>query len=215
MEQSATPAKTSKHATWRSPHPSPGIAVSDIGKVLDVAAELIADVGIAKFSMQDLADRVGIAKPTLYAYVGNKSFLLEGIFDRVIAHAEDFVAEARTTPTPAERLDTLIELWTRGSVLDVSYYRVYFGCEHELSEEARARMRRRLAALFADIRDLIAEGQKAGVFDSTLDPKVMTFAIVWMCTGAGNWFSSDDRLTWEQVADQFVRLIRGGLLRKK
>jgi AcrR family transcriptional regulator len=214
MEQSAT-AKTSEHTRWQSPHPSPGIAVSDIGKVLDVAAELIAEVGIAKFSMQDLADQVGIAKPTLYAYVGNKAFLLEGIFDRVIAHAEDFVAEARTAPTPAERLDSLIRLWTRGSVLDVSYYRVYFGCEHELSKEARTRMRRRLAALFADIRDLIAEGQKAGAFDSTLDPKVMTFAIVWMCTGTGNWFSSEDRITWEEVADQFVHFVRGGLAPRK
>lgn len=201
----------SQHFQWRSPHPSPGIAVSDIGEVFDVAAELIAEVGTAKFSMQDLADRVGIAKPTLYAYVGNKASLLEGIFDRVLAYAESMVAEARAQDSPEARLATLIRNWTRGSVLDVAYYRVYFGSEHELSPEARKRMRRRVAAIVADIRGLVTEGQSTGAFDANLDPTVVTLAIIWMCTSTGTWFSDDGKLTWEDIADQYIALVGGGL----
>lgn len=201
----------SRHFQWRSPHPSPGIAVSDIAEVFDVAAELIAEVGTAKFSMQDLADRVGIAKPTLYAYVGNKASLLEGIFDRVLAYAESMAAEARAQASPEARLETLIRNWTRGSVLDVAYYRVYFGSEHELSPEGRERVRLRVASLVADIRELVTEGQSTGAFNATLDPTVVTFAIIWMCTATGTWFSDAGKLTWENIADQYIQLVGGGL----
>lgn len=204
-----------QHFQWRSPHPSPGIAVSDIGEVFDVAAELIAENGTAKFSMQDLADRVGIAKPTLYAYVGNKASLLEGIFDRVLAYAESMLAEAQAQDSSEGKLATVVRLWTRGSVLDVAYYRVYFGSEHELSPEARKRIRRRVAALVSGIRELITEGQSSGAFDDRLDPAVVAFAIVWMCTSTGTWFSERGDLTWEGVAEQYMALISGGLFKAR
>jgi AcrR family transcriptional regulator len=204
----------SQHIQWRSPHPSPGIAVSDIGDVFDVAAELIAERGMARFSMQDLADRVGIAKPTLYAYVGNKASLLEGIFDRVLAYAESMLAEAQVQESSEAKLATLIRLWTRGSVLDVAYYRVYFGYEHELADQAHKRVRRRVAALVASIRDLVIEGQASGSFESKLDPAVVAFAIVWMCTSTGSWFSEGGDLTWEAVADQYIALVGGGLIKR-
>src|SRR5271154_4897270 len=111
---------------WKSPHRNPGIAVSDVGQILDAAAAMLAETGFAKFSMQDLADAVGVAKPTLYAYVGTKPSLLEGLFDRVLGYAEDLIAEAGAQPDPRDRLRAVIAAWTGTAINRTDYYRVYF-----------------------------------------------------------------------------------------
>jgi AcrR family transcriptional regulator len=48
--------------------------------VLDAARELCAERGLAGWSMRDLATRVGLKAPTLYAYFANKHAIYDALF---------------------------------------------------------------------------------------------------------------------------------------
>src|SRR5271154_6855716 len=137
---------------WKSPHRNPGIAVSDVGQILDAAAAMLAETGFAKFSMQDLADAVGVEKPTLYAYVGTKPSLLEGLFDRLRA---------------------VIAVWTGTAIIRTDYYRVYFGAAQELLAPARDQVRPRTQLIMRAIRAIIEDCQRTGMCDAGADPTVL------------------------------------------
>ena len=57
-------------------------------RVLDAAATLFLDVGYDAASMQQLADRLGLHKSSLYHYVNSKEDLLEQLIDEAQTKAE-------------------------------------------------------------------------------------------------------------------------------
>jgi TetR/AcrR family transcriptional regulator, cholesterol catabolism regulator len=197
---------------WRSPHRSPGIAVSDVGEILDAAASILAETGFAKFSMQELADTVGIAKPTLYAYVGTKPSLLEGLFDRVLGYAEELIAQARERPDPRDGLRAVIAAWTATSIHRTDYYRVYFGAAQELPGPAREQVRHRSSLIMRSIREIIERCQRVGSCDRDADPTVLAYAIAWMCIGTGQWYRSGGPIDEQRLVSHYLRLVESGFL---
>lgn len=197
---------------WQSPHRGPGIAISDVGQILDAAAALLAESGFAKFSMQDLADTVGVAKPTLYAYVGTKPSLLEGLFDRVLGYAEDLIARASEHEDPRDRLRAVIAAWTGTSIHRNDYYRVYFGAAQELPAPAREQVRRRSQLIMHSIRDIIGECQRLGTCDPDADATVVAYAISWMCIGTGQWYRPGGPIDEQRLVAHYLQLVESGFL---
>jgi AcrR family transcriptional regulator len=197
---------------WKSPHRSPGMAVSDVGQILDAAAAMLAETGFAKFSMQDLADAVGVAKPTLYAYVGTKSSLLEGLFDRVLGYAEDLIAEASQQPDPRDRLRAVIAAWTGTAINRTDYYRVYFGAAQELLAPARDQVRHRTQLIMRAIRAIIEDCQRTGTCDAEADPTVLAYAISWMCIGTGQWYRPGGPIDEHRLVAHYLQLVESGFL---
>jgi AcrR family transcriptional regulator len=74
--------------------------------MLDAAHGLFAERGFAAVTMDDIADAVGITKPLLYNYFGNKErhylACMQPAGDALIAAVVDAV---RSTATPADALD--------------------------------------------------------------------------------------------------------------
>lgn len=198
-------------ARWRSPHPSPGTAVSDVGVILDVAAKMLAERGFVKFSMQDLADEVGIAKPTLYAYVGTKASLVEGIFDRVLGYGEDLIADAHAQENPRDRLRAIVAAWTGVSINRPDYYRVYLGAGPELPVAPREAVRRRGKLIMNAIRDIVRECQDAGLLDPDADPTVLAFTISWICLGTGQWYRPGGPVDEDALVALYMQMIESGV----
>lgn len=63
-----------------------------IEEVLDVAAQVMAEQGVAGLSVGEVARRMGIRPPSLYVYFASKSALYDALFERgaglVLAHME-------------------------------------------------------------------------------------------------------------------------------
>ncbi|HOV15016.1 MAG TPA: TetR/AcrR family transcriptional regulator, partial [Spirochaetota bacterium] len=53
-------------------------------KILEVALELFSDKGYDGTGIQEIVDKSGITKPTLYYYFGNKEGILLAIFDKFL-----------------------------------------------------------------------------------------------------------------------------------
>jgi len=68
-------------------------------RVLDAATELLADRGTV--TMRAVAQRLGVAPNALYSHVADKTELVDGVLDRVLANVEAPGPEARIDPGAA------------------------------------------------------------------------------------------------------------------
>ena len=180
--------------------------------VFDAAAKLFREKGYQNTTMKDIADQLGITKPTLYARTKSKLEILEGIFTHVLESAEKKVQEANELATPLERVTMIVHFWTKNAVELQAQQHVFMGDERELPPRLMRYYRRWSSECQVALRDWIAEGQRTGVFRKSLDPVVTSFAIIAMTTWTARWYRDDGPLTPDAIADSYCDLVLPGLL---
>ena len=83
--------------------PQQGRAQLTRGRLLDVAGELLAEVGIERISTNMIAARAGLTPPALYRYFGDKYAVLEALGRRLMerqnAVLEDWLARQAAEDT--------------------------------------------------------------------------------------------------------------------
>ncbi|MEO8195437.1 MAG: TetR/AcrR family transcriptional regulator [Thermoanaerobaculia bacterium] len=71
-------------------------------EILDCAAELVAESGLAQLTMKRLAERVGFTEPALYRHYPGKSALLAAMIERLggrlLPTMEEIAGDRRLTP---------------------------------------------------------------------------------------------------------------------
>lgn len=159
--------------------------------------------------MGELADRFGFTKPALYYYVGSKEKLLVEIlgsaFDR-LERALDEILES--TSDPAEWLRALVEELVRVatgpttrilSTIDLTDG----GLEESVLATARDRNRQYLSR----VADLISTGQHQGAFRRDLDPTVVAFGVIGMCSWVARWYVPSGQLAPQDIALTYATLL--------
>jgi AcrR family transcriptional regulator len=139
-------------------------------EILTAVGELLSEKGYSAMSMDELAARVGISKPTLYSIFPTKEDLLV----ETIVHGMDRVAavvQADQTPrSPLQRLTfilrTVIQLQvSKGALTPRPWSPEVFQLVC-MREEVVERMRANEAVLF----DLIRQGITSGEINQILEP---------------------------------------------
>jgi AcrR family transcriptional regulator len=180
-------------------------------EIIDLAAELFDRHGYARVSMEQIALRAGIAKPTLYHYFRGKDEILRGIHESFMdllleRHAE----RQRLGLTPADLLlgvmtDILGLMQThRGHV------RVYFEHHRELPQDVRKEIRAKRDRYERLVREALEEGIAAGQFRD-VDPTTATLAIFGMCNWAYQWWRPQAGADPARTALRMWDLIMHGL----
>jgi len=129
--------------------------------ILDKAAEVFADKGLADTKISDLAEAAGISQGLLYRYFTNKEDVFIALLERAVSGVTDYTLSAiKRTGTPLEKLHWLTEQILKG----MSEQPVYFKIISQAIalpgkvQEVIAKMTP-VGQLF---RELIIEGQNAG-----------------------------------------------------
>ncbi|HEY1970516.1 MAG TPA: TetR/AcrR family transcriptional regulator [Pseudonocardia sp.] len=187
-------------------------AISDVEQIINPAAELFAEKGFQHTSMDELAARIGVAKPTLYSYVGSKTAILQAIYDHFLRVGDAIMEAAAAQATAPERLHSVLRNWTKVSVTMPTYYEVYFNQRTALPPDSRAAVREAASKMMRLIRDFVIEGQRKGELTTSLDPTFLTFSVIALTTQTGQWLDPSSGLTWEDAADQAYQMITTGIL---
>src|SRR3954469_22478092 len=66
-----------------------------IEEVLDIAAEIMTEQGVAGLSVGEIARRMGIRPPSLYVYFPSKNALYDALFARGAREIRDVITEQR------------------------------------------------------------------------------------------------------------------------
>lgn len=148
-----------------------------------IAARLFAEKGYQGTSLADLADALGVQKPSLYHHIDSKEDLL---WEVARAGAEAFHAALDSVPAAAPategiRLALRAHLAVVAGQLDVAT--VFVREWRFLSDERRARFAAERRRYEERIRDLFREGVEASELRTDLD--VATAALLFV--SAANW----------------------------
>lgn len=180
--------------------------------IVATSAALFERHGYHLTSMTNIAEAVGIRKPTLYHYFSTKAEILYWIHEEFIGPLIERQEKRAAENLPAE---TMI----RESILDIlnvmkthwGYVRTFFEHHRELPEpwrgEIEAKRERYRQLLETSIRNAVKEGR---IRD--LDPVITTLAIFGMTNWSYQWYRADGPLSPEEVADAFSDLVLNGML---
>jgi len=135
----------------------------DRDAVLDAAASLLDDEGIAAVSMRRLAARLGVSAMALYRHVGGHGELLLALVDRL-------AAQLVYPPRPADPRQAIVVLW--GTLYDGL-------AEHPWVAEVLARRRLMARSVLGAIEEIHVALRRAGL---TLEEAVRAYRLMWQFT---------------------------------
>jgi len=178
--------------------------------VLHAAARLFNERGYHGTSLELLAEKLGITRPTVYYYFKNKDEIL---FDcvRIALEMIDQAAHGVMARggSAAEQLVAVMYRYAEVMMMDFGMCLVRVG-DGPLQPDSRAKLRKLQANIDHKLRELIAQGiqQKAFV---PRDPKLGAFAVAGALNSIGRWYQLDGELSPQEIADNFVATLIGGL----
>ena len=183
--------------------------------ILRAAVRTFADRGFFGAQVADVARAAGVAAGTVYLYFRGKDDLLVSIFERTMREAiGEGKAALAEAPSPLDRLRRIAHLHLARLGEDRALAVVF---QVELRQSTKF-MEQFSSSLLRDylgvIRDVIAEGQAAGVFRRAVNPtlaaKVIFGALDEMAT---NWILSERDYQLEDDAEPVMNLLLGGLIK--
>ena len=193
----------------------PAEDVGRVSQILAVAAELFASKGFEATSIRDIAEGVGISKPTIYHYFTDKSALYIRI---IVTGAEQLCrfTEQKTAghATPAARFRAFVEGHAQYFAENrVFYVAANFGFAGLRDQRGRAQVIKWRDRHEANLRRVIQEGLDSGEFAGVSAP-ILSRAVLSCLTGMARWHREDGALSAGDVARLFSDLFLNGALRR-
>jgi TetR/AcrR family transcriptional regulator, cholesterol catabolism regulator len=189
-------------------------------RLLDAAAEVIKEKGLEATSVNDIAERLGTDRASVYYYYGGK----QEIFLALVRHAvEEVVVVAETIAASQEsstvRLKRLMRAALDGYERNYPIMFLYIqedmrrvpGDGSEAGAELQELGRRYEAALGKITRD----GVNSGEFHEDLDDSLLKFAILGAMNWTHRWFVPGERLTGAEVGEAFADYLLRGVRRPR
>lgn len=151
--------------------------------ILAKAADLFDDLGYGRTSLQDIADAVGIARPSLYHYFKSKEEILALIVERTTESRLLIAEELRRMEAPPQvRLSALIRQLGRAIVENPIGLRLTLSNAGSLPPEVQQRSARSRRVMFELLVEILNEGMDAGVL-RPMDARQSAAIIIAAITG--------------------------------
>jgi AcrR family transcriptional regulator len=178
--------------------------------VIRAAAREFNRKGYHNTSLDDIAARLEVTKPTVYYYVTSKEQLLFQCFRAGVERIRAAFRDVRDLEVPArERLNAVLRHYGAAVASEFGWCMV-----RAEDQDLSPAMSRHIKALKSEvdhgIRRLIREGMQDGSIQPC-DPKMTAFALAGALNWIAHWYREDQSLTGAQIADAFVAIFEGGL----
>jgi AcrR family transcriptional regulator len=164
----------------------------DLESVLRAAVEVFNERGYDGSSMEDLSQRLGIAKSAIYHHVSGKEELLRLALDRALDGWSEAAERARALDAPAiVRLEMLV----RGTVAVLEsrlpYVTLLLRVRGNTAAERAALDRRR--SFDALVASLVEEAERDGDIRADVDPKITARLLFGMVNSLVEWYRPPGR----------------------
>lgn len=180
--------------------------------VLRAAARAFSEQGFHRTSLDDVAERLNVTKPTLYHYVRGKDEILFECVRIGLERLDSAAASAEARRSGGSGLDRLIVLWTEYAHIvteDFGRCLILVG-EDPLPAETRKDLRALKGKIDKRFRGLI----EAGIADGSIrpcDPKLLAFAAAGALSWIARWHDPAGPLGVDSIADQTIRFFVDGI----
>ena len=179
--------------------------------LLRAAVRMFNERGFHATSLDDVAASLGISKPTIYHYLGNKEQVLLECVTRGLNQLLDAAAEARASDgSGAERLASFLRRYAEINMDDFGRCVIRTG-DSALSPDGVRKFRALKRGIDIAMRDLIAEGIEDGSV-APVDPRMLAFTLAGALNWPAYWHSPDGAQSPEQISRVMVDLLAQGFI---
>ena len=179
--------------------------------IKSVCIDLFFKKGYFATSISDIAKGSGIQKASIYYHYASKEDLLFHILKSIM---NDLTTTLKQRLAAVSGIEQRIRAAVRGHVcFHLERQRENFIANSELrgltAEHYRIIVNKRdeYELIF---QNLIRQGTEEGVF-ADVDVKILSYAILTLCTAGATWYNSSGRLTVDEIADIYENFIISGL----
>ncbi|MET7333739.1 TetR/AcrR family transcriptional regulator [Nonomuraea sp. NPDC005650] len=177
-------------------------------RLLAEATRLFAERGFEGTSVQEIVMAAGVTKGAMYHYFDSKDDLLHEIYARVLRMQMERLTRIAAGPGDVRRrlyraAADVVE--TTAANLDDS--KIFFRSMHLLAPETQKSVRAERRRYHERFRDLVAEGQREGVFSDRVPAELVVDYFFGSVHHLGSWFHVDGPLTGAQVGRHFADLL--------
>ncbi len=178
--------------------------------IVSRSAELFDRHGYHATSVNDIAEAVGISKPTLYHYVKGKDEILYWIhqeFSNWLIARQD---SRRDVPMSNSQriLETMADIFELMESRP-GHVRTFFEHYRELPIDAQTDIGASRDRYFEMVKSLISAGIDSGELRA-VDPTFATLAMFGVCNWAYQWFRPDGPMTPRQIAYLMFDILNNG-----
>lgn len=179
-------------------------------QILEAAAFVFHEKGYSAATLQDIADRVGILKGSIYYYIKTKGDLLENLLFQVHAEGLAMVRESLGGQGDVlDRLDRLVHAYLSFIIDNPEKTTVYIHEVQQLSREARDKIFRD-HSLRRLVEAVLVEGQTTGLIHPSLDPRLAAQTMLSSLNSIYQWYQpSADRPAPFLIDHMAVTTLRG------
>jgi AcrR family transcriptional regulator len=185
-------------------------------KLIEAAAQVFREKGYTTATINDIAERFGTDRATLYYYVGGKEqLLIECVSEVLDSNLEQGRRIVAGDGTVREKLTALIEITLRSYQDAYPYAYVYIqedmthiGSNSTAWAEKLVEKTRAFERL---VFDLIEQGVADGSFRADLASSLVANALFGMMNWTHRWFVPGRRYDAQQLADVFLAVLFEGI----
>ena len=180
--------------------------------ILEAAARIFGEKGYHATSMHDIADSVHLRKASLYHHFESKQEILIALLNQALDLINTNLEAVLTQSlSPDEKLrlamDSYLQTITENQNLAAVLLLDLRSLDPHLKSLHAAR-REKFERLW---KDLIVEGNQAGVFNS-IDPSITGRAILGVMNWTVMWYHSDGPRSASEISNLFTDLLLHGLM---
>lgn len=188
--------------------------MSPMGDTIKTAAiNLFFQQGYFATSMSAIARACRIQKASIYYHFASKEHLL---FSIMTTSMDDLMAYLAENLARAGQIEDKMRAAVRSHVnFHLTRQKETFIASSELrglSPEHRAAIVKQRDTYESIFQELIQQGITKGIF-SREDVKILSYAILTLCTAGASWFNPKGRLSVEAIAGIYEKFVINGLKR--
>lgn len=177
-------------------------------QLVEVATEVFFEKGYDAASLQDIADRLGMLKGSLYYYIQSKEDLLYELISEVHKAGLANIKTLAAQPGHAlERLHMVVVGHVEHVCRNLTSTAVFL---HELQALPRERQAEIIGAegsYRGVFQELLIEGKADGLVRADLDVKVGALSILGSLNWMYRWFRPGGEFTPREIGEQFADLV--------
>ena len=150
--------------------------------ILSTTAALVAERGVTSVTMSQVAEQTGIGRATLYKYFPDvEAILLAWHEGQITAHFDQLAAARDRAEDPQERLDAVLRTYALISHESHGRHNSELALFLHRDQQVHQAQRR----LFGMVRDLLADGVRAGIVRDDVAPDELTGYCLHALNAAG------------------------------
>jgi AcrR family transcriptional regulator len=183
--------------------------------ILQHALALFDRQGFANTSLDDIARETGVKREAIYYYFRNRAEILLCIIrpqsDALVSGLAAIVDADTDAPTKLyQAIRNHLQRFDRHCLeMTISLRDIYLDDAKDVRREMDQTWRR-YESMWTKI---IAEGQAAGEFAYSGDPKMIAFAILGMCNWLARWYDPRKSTSVDELIETYFDMLAHGLVR--